>query len=85
MVAGEPFTGDVLKCQLKPLDRADYGSVTFTDDQWTALQQAFPDGVCDWTAPPVGFQPSVPWLTYAGGPGGEPVGRAPESHPGLSH
>jgi hypothetical protein len=62
-------------------DRADY-SVTFTAAQWTSLQQAFPDGVCDWTKPPVGYQPSIPWLTFGGGPGGEPVGPPPVSHTG---
>jgi hypothetical protein len=81
LVAGEPWTDNAMQCTLQPLDRASY-NVTFTDDQWARLQQAFPDGVCDWNAAPVGFQPSVPWLTYAGGPGGEPVGPAPVSEPG---
>lgn len=81
LVAGESMVDNAMQCQLKPLSAADY-SVTFTADQWARLQQAFPDGVCDWTKPPVGFQPSIPWLTFAGGPGGEPVGPAPESHPG---
>jgi uncharacterized tannase-like protein DUF6351 len=81
LVAGEPLTDNAMQCQLKPLDPADY-TVTFTAGQWTALQQAFPDGVCNWALPPVGWQPSIPWLTFTGGPGGEPVGPAPESHPG---
>jgi hypothetical protein len=38
MVAGGLGTDDVLKCQVKPLNRADY-SVTFTDAQWARLQQ----------------------------------------------
>jgi hypothetical protein len=69
---------NILKCQLRPLDRGEY-DVAFTDDQWQRLQQAFPDGVCDYRKPGVGQQPSVPWLTYAGGPGGEPLGPAPTS------
>jgi hypothetical protein len=81
LAAGEPLVDNAEQCQLKPLAAADY-SVTFTADQWTRLQQAFPDGVCDWTKSPVGFQPSVPWLSFAGGPGGEPVGPAPVSLPG---
>jgi hypothetical protein len=81
LAAGEPLVDNAEQCQLKPLAAADY-SVTFTADQWTRLEQAFPDGVCDWTKSPVGFQPSVPWLSYAGGPGGEPVGPAPVSLPG---
>src|SRR4029079_380125 len=78
--AGEPLTDNAMQCVLKPLDPSDY-SVTFTAAEWTALQQAFPDGVCDWTQPPVGSQPSLPWLTFAGGPGGQPLGPAPVSHP----
>jgi hypothetical protein len=79
--AGEPLVDNAMQCTLKPLAPSDY-AVTFTAAQWTALHQAFPDGVCDWTQPPVGWQPSIPWLTYAGGPGGQPLGPAPESHPG---
>ena len=41
LAAGEPMTDDVMKCQLKPLVREDY-PVTFTDEQWKRLQQAFP-------------------------------------------
>jgi hypothetical protein len=81
LVAGESLVDNAMQCQLRPLDRNAY-SVTFTDDQWQRLQQAFPDGVCDWNRPPVGFQRSIPWLTYAGGPGGQPLGAPPESHPG---
>jgi hypothetical protein len=84
LAAGSPWTDNVMQCSLQPLDRAGYG-VTLTDDQWARLQAAFPDGVCDWNAAPVGFEPSVPWLTFAGGPGGEAVGPAPESHPGPAN
>jgi hypothetical protein len=79
--AGESTADNAMQCQLKPLDRVDY-PVAFTDQQWARLQQAFPDGVCNWNKPPVGFQPSVPWLTFEGGPGGQPVPPSPESHPG---
>ncbi|HEX9628231.1 MAG TPA: DUF6351 family protein, partial [Acidiferrobacterales bacterium] len=61
VVAGDVDTADTMKCQLKPLDRADY-NVEFTDEQWAALQGAFPSGVCDFSRPGIGFQPSVPWL-----------------------
>ena len=47
MVAGEPRTVDVLKCQLKPLARSDYAA-TFTDAEWQRLQNVFPGGVCDY-------------------------------------
>jgi hypothetical protein len=81
LVAGESLVDNAMACQLKPLDRADY-NVTFTDAQWARLQQVFGGGVCDWSKQPIGFQSSVPWLTYAGGPGGQPLGPAPVSHPG---
>jgi hypothetical protein len=81
LAAGETLVDNAMQCRLKPLDPADY-AVTFTAAQWTRLQLTFPAGVCDWSQAPVGFQPSIPWLTYAGGPGGQPIGPAPHSHPG---
>lgn len=79
MVAGEPFTGDVLKCQLKPLSASDYFPAVFTNAQWAQLQQIFPDGVCDYSKPGVEQQPTIPWMNYANGPGGEPLGPPPVS------
>ena len=82
MVAGEPFTGDVLKCQLKPLNRVDYTQpIAFTDADWAQLQKIFPTGVCDYSVPGVEQQPTIPWQTYAAGPGGEPLGAPPVSEP----
>ncbi|HVT36675.1 MAG TPA: DUF6351 family protein, partial [Nevskiaceae bacterium] len=78
IAAGGPLADNIFKCQLKPLDRASY-SVSFTDAQWAQLQSAFPTGVCDYAQAPVGWQPTVPWLSYAGGPGGQPLGDAPKS------
>jgi Tannase-like family of unknown function (DUF6351) len=80
-VAGDAPTIYTMKCQLKPLDPADY-NVSFTPDQWAALQSAFPAGVCDFSKPGVGFQPTLPWLTYASGPGGRPLPDSPVSKPG---
>jgi hypothetical protein len=80
LVAGWPFTLDHFKCQLKPLSRSGY-AVAFTDAQWQRLQAAFPSGVCDYTKPPVGQQPSIPWITFADGPGGRPLGDPPTSQP----
>ena len=79
-VAGEALTDDIRKCELKPLRREDY-AVAFSDAQWQRLQAVFPGGVCDWTRPSVGFQPSIPWMTYAPGPGGTPLGPVPTSTP----
>ena len=38
VLAGAPDTNDSGKCQLKPLRRADYGKVAFTEEQWASLQ-----------------------------------------------
>jgi hypothetical protein len=57
--------------------------VTFTDAQWAQLQKAFPSGVCDYTKPGVEQQPSIPWISFADGPGGKPLGPAPRSRPGA--
>ena len=82
LAAGEDWVDNAMACRLKDLDAADY-SVTLTADQWARLQAAFPDGVCDWSAPPVGWRnKSLPWLTYQAGPGGTKLGHAPDSHPG---
>ncbi len=75
---------NVLKCQLKPLNTAEYLPATFTAEQLTRPYGAFPDGVCDWTKPGVGQQPARSPLTFAAGPGGRPLGRAPRSH-GSGH
>ena len=37
------------------------------------------NGVCDYTKPAVGQQHSIPWMTYEDGPGGKPLGPAPQS------
>lgn len=79
IAAGGPPSHDVIECQLKPLDQADYPEGSFTEDQWGRLQEAFPTGVCDWTKPAVGRVPSVPWLSYAEGPGGQPLNHPPTS------
>jgi len=80
IAAGAPLSDDILRCMLKPLDRADY-SATFTDDQWARLQAAFPDGVCDWTRPGIDQQATIPWATYRYGTGPRPLGKRPVSIP----
>ena len=76
--AGGPMTDDIIQCELKPIDPKEYG-VTLTDEQLATLRKAFPNGVCDYSKPGVGQQPSVPWMSFAGGPGGKPLGPAPKS------
>lgn len=80
IAAGGPLADNVMKCQLKPLSRDDY-TVDFTNSQWERLKKAFADGVCDYRKAPVGKQPSVPWLTFADSPGGQPLGPPPASAP----
>ncbi len=81
-VAGGPLAENILKCQLKPLNTADYTPVTFTAAQLARLHATFPDGVCDWSKPGVGQQDAVSPLTFADGPGGQPLPPAPGSNDG---
>lgn len=78
IAAGGPLTDDILKCQVKPMSRQDYRA-SFTDQQWTRLQRTFASGVCDWSRRGVGQQPSIPWLSFTSGPGGQPLDPAPTS------
>lgn len=52
LVAGAPLTNDVLKCQLKPINYAEY-KVTFTGAQKLRMAAIFPSGVCDFSKPGV--------------------------------
>ena len=66
-VAGAPLSGDVLACQLRPLDSTDY-AVAFTPDQWTRLEAAFPEGVCDYDQPGIGQGTwAGPWQSFGDG------------------
>jgi hypothetical protein len=80
-VAGDAITTDNAACQLKPLVREDY-SVTFTDEQWTRMEEAFPTGVCDFSKDGIGQQDTIPWQTYQKGDGsviygGKTLGASP--------
>ena len=82
MAAGAPSTDDVLQCALMPIEEFDYSAnPLFSEDHREALRAAFPDGVCDWSKPDPEFTETVPWLTYADGPGGVAMGPAPTSVP----
>jgi hypothetical protein len=76
-IAGGPVTEDILKCQLKPFNAADYPGLT--GPQATRLAAAFPTGVCDWSKPGVGQQPAVSPLDFTAGAGGVPLPAAPTS------
>jgi hypothetical protein len=64
MIAGGPMTNNILKCQLKPIDLAEY-QAAFNPEQRERLKMIFPNGVCDWSKPGVEQQrPLGPWLRY---------------------
>lgn len=54
MVSGAPQTNDVMKCQLKPVNVADY-KVSFTPAQQQRLKSVFRTGVCDYSKKPMGW------------------------------
>jgi hypothetical protein len=76
-VAGGPRAENILKCQLRPLNFADYPGITFNAAQQARLQTVFASGVCDWTQPGVGQQPPQSPLQFTAGPGGVPLGPPP--------
>jgi hypothetical protein len=84
-VAGGPLTENILKCQLKPLNSADYSPLVLTSAQLGRLHNVFPDGVCDWDQPGVSQRGAASPLTFADGPGGKRLPPAPKSHPGGGH
>ncbi len=72
IAAGGPLSHDVHKCAVKPIAPSDY-EVEFTEAQLERLEAAFPEGVCDYSKPPIDKRPSIPWLTYSKGPRGKRI------------
>ncbi len=81
-VAGDGIETLNNKCALKPVDPADYPANLLTgtyDPEAMAREVAkiFPDGVCDYSQPPVGAVPTETWLHYGDGTsaviGGDPL------------
>ena len=65
MAAGAPVTDDVLKCQLKVVDVADYAPVVFSPTEQARLATIFPAGVCTYGVPGVSQRPLVnTWIRY---------------------
>ena len=62
-VAGGPLAANILKCQVKPLDRMDY-QVKFTDDEWRQLSAIFSRGVCDWSKSGVASGTVHTWSSF---------------------
>ncbi len=82
--AGMSAQHDTLECQLKPINAVDYAGASplgATAADLALLAAIFPQGVCDYTKPPKDVVPSVQWLTYESGPGGQPLGNPPTSTP----
>jgi hypothetical protein len=63
LVAGSAMTNDILKCQLKTLDRKDYKQ-PLTDAQFASLKAIFPQGACDYTKKGVAQRAPDTWLSY---------------------
>lgn len=62
--AGAPRSNQILKCELKPVDPADY-EIDLTVAQLDRIQAAFPQGVCDWSGPSAGeMVPANPDRSY---------------------
>jgi uncharacterized tannase-like protein DUF6351 len=62
--AGGTLSGSILKCQLKPIDAADY-AVAFSAAEKTRLAGIFSQGVCDWSKPGVKEKPIAgTWNEY---------------------
>jgi hypothetical protein len=78
-VAGERLSGATLKCRTVPLRRAALPQLS--DAEFAAVRSALSGRVCDWSRPGVGYQRSLPWMSFTSGPGGRPLGPAPTSRP----
>lgn len=64
MVAGSNIASDIIKCELKPVDWADY-DVAFSAAQVARLQSIFPNGVCNWEKKGVHQQdPASVWQKF---------------------
>jgi hypothetical protein len=65
----------VLKCQLRPIDPADYGTTLSATDR-QRLERIFPSGVCDWSKPGLNQTRVVPWASF--GPAPDSLALKPE-------
>lgn len=65
-VAGDPVSADRLKCQLMPVQRGDYASLS--DAQFAQLQSIFPTGVCNFAKLGVGQTSVVQWPSFGPAP-----------------
>ncbi len=63
MEAGGPLASNNLKCQLKPVDLADY-KLSFSAADLSRLRTIFPSGVCDFSKAGANFAKVVPWASF---------------------
>ncbi|HVX17209.1 MAG TPA: DUF6351 family protein [Acidimicrobiales bacterium] len=62
--AGGPFTEDDILCRRQPVTAATEPAA-LSPAQVDALRKLFPDGVCDWSKPSVGYTPAaLTWQRY---------------------
>lgn len=67
-VAGADVATDIIKCQLRPVNPADY-KIGFDTNEMSRLNKIFPTGVCDWSKPGVEQQGLAgTWLSWEKGP-----------------
>ena len=67
-VAGAPLANAIVSCRLRPLSESDY-AVSFTEEQWQALQSVFATGVCDWSRGDVsGAAHQGGWISFGPSP-----------------
>ena len=58
VAAGGPVSGDVIACTLAPLEEVD-ADLDLSSEHLERLAEVFPTGVCDWTQPGRGQQPTT--------------------------
>ncbi len=63
-VAGDGIETLTNKCQLKPVDPADYPTVLDPEGFADQVAAIFPQGVCDYSQPGLGVTPTQTWLQY---------------------
>jgi len=64
VLAGEPLSNDVLKCKLGSIKLNGY-NVSFTSAERDQLKSIYPKGVCDFSKPGVGQEPTEgTWLYF---------------------
>ena len=82
------FTDDRLACDTMPVEEFVYAGQSFeevfTPAQQATLQEVFATGVCDYSKPGIGFQDTIPWLTYQDDAGNVIYGGVPLGDPPLS-